>query len=1483
VKRLQRNLYLLSILFVARSAFAIIDGQDAADLLGELNSSDQPAYTKKAVYPPAATGAPNNAVSNRGVRAPTGVAIDTAGHRLFVADYGNHRVLVYNLDANNNLINRVADNVLGQPDLDTLSPGTSATQMWYPRTVAYDAGGKRLFVVETYTAGNEGNNRVLVFNVSSIIDGQAAVAVLGQPDFTTRNTGTAQNVFSSPLDAAYDPNTSRLYVADFGNNRVLVFNAAGSISNGQNAAAVLGEADFTTGTSGLSQSQMNSPSSVAFDPVNNRLFVADLGNNRVLIFNGMAGSIANGRNADLVLGQPNFSSNAAAASQAGLSGPSGLAYDASNQRLYVADYQNNRVLLQSVAPGSVANGQNAANVFGQSSFTTNTAATTQSGLDTPAGLAFNPSNSQLYISDFNNNRAVVQNTSSISNGQNAVDLLGELNASDAAAFSKNGVNNGPNNRGLYNPQATLIDPDGHRLFVADSHNNRVLVYNLTSANLLIDHIADNVLGQTSLDGQAAGAGPNGMNLPLGLALDRTNQRLFVSDAQNNRVLIFSIASISDGQSAVNVLGQSNFSSNSAALSQAGLNFPLGLNYDAGSQRLFIADFNNNRVVMQSLSASIANGQNASAVLGQSNFTTNNLVVSQSGMIAPADTVYDSTNTRLFVADAFDNRVLVFNNMSGTVANGRPADNVLGQANFTTGTPGIGKNKFNFPRSLAYYPPENILFASDYNNNRILAFFLSAAVTNGQNADNVLGQTDFTSNGSATTQNGLFGPGGATAFAGAETNFYAVDIQNHRLMQFNFPRPAPPAAPRSGFISAVTTSTLSAVWQAAATALSYNLVVSTLSSNPPAAISASSATASLFATVPSLAFNTTYFAFVNACNALGCSTYTAVGSSATLANAPVSLRPTSVGATSIAVAWDGDGNPAGTTYVIELSPDGVAFSASFTTTSTSFNLTGLQNSFTYFIRVRARNYGGILTSPSNTIEVTTGGAPWPPASGNILAVSETALTAAWAPSFGTSYTLAVAYDPANPPTSIAASSSTALTTATVQGLTPNTTVYAFADACNQFGCSTFTALGSSITFANPPLTLSTTSVGTTSISLVWNANQNPNGTTYLVDLSLDGVAFSNTFSTGSVNFTFSNLAQNFTYTIHVRAKSFGGVVTHPSNTIVVTTSGGGGLFSSLSAPVNLNGQSGGGSVQSSGPQLTYTWNPVDVPSGVAVQYEIFSSNDLFSSVDNWTLVGSTTDTRFGPVGAGGTPIYTCVKAAAQGHLSACSTYIDNGLTPHYVYPSSDKKSFASIIPQGQLLGVGGALYKAVIDPPAGSSQDGIAYDIQVVNAQTGAAQSPYQFNPPATMVIHTTVEGLGKKLHVEYFNGANWVLTGEATYDPDTKTIEYSISRSGVYRISNGGGSGVLRNVYPRIFSPNGDGRNDVVLFQLNNSGNQSVGGTIFDMDAARVADLKDGPVQGLSLIWDGKDSSGKTVRGGVYLYQITVGSDRVNGTVVVVQ
>jgi DNA-binding beta-propeller fold protein YncE len=214
---------------------------------------------------------------------------------------------------------------------------------------------------------------------------------------------------------------------------------------------------------------------------------------------------------------------------------------------------------------------NASNVIGQSVFTTGVGATSQAGMNTPRSVYFDYSNQRLYVADELNNRVTIYTPGVWANGANAIDMMGQYNSASSTAsvnYTADGMNNLPHERSIGNAAGIATDEINHRLFVADAANNRILVFNLTSGNLLVDHTADYVIGQSDFKSKTSSASQSKFgNISIGmggLAFDNTNNRLFVADTDNNRVLVFDTATVSNGMNATRVLGQTNFTNSGAA-------------------------------------------------------------------------------------------------------------------------------------------------------------------------------------------------------------------------------------------------------------------------------------------------------------------------------------------------------------------------------------------------------------------------------------------------------------------------------------------------------------------------------------------------------------------------------------------------------------------------------------------------------------------------------------------------------------------------------------------------------------------------------------------------------------------------------------------------------------------------------------------------------------------------------------------------------
>lgn len=273
------------------------------------------------------------ALGQGSVNKPYGMAISTTG-TLFVVDQGGaHRILRFdNVNAKANGAN--ADGVLGQPDF------TSGTWNYgLGGSTPSSRGLESPISIALDATGNlyvadQANSRVLRFNnAASKANGDSADAVLGQTDFASKTFGTTQNQFYVLQGVATDA-SGNLYVADGSNNRVLRFNNAASKANGANADGVLGQATYVTNAIGAGANQMSNPTSVAVDKSGN-LYVGDQGNSRVLIFRNAA-TKANGASADIVLGKAAFGDGSVSttATATTISYPYALAVDESNN-LYV--------------------------------------------------------------------------------------------------------------------------------------------------------------------------------------------------------------------------------------------------------------------------------------------------------------------------------------------------------------------------------------------------------------------------------------------------------------------------------------------------------------------------------------------------------------------------------------------------------------------------------------------------------------------------------------------------------------------------------------------------------------------------------------------------------------------------------------------------------------------------------------------------------------------------------------------------------------------------------------------------------------------------------------------------------------------------------------------------------------------------------------------------------------------------------------------
>jgi uncharacterized protein (TIGR03437 family) len=423
----------------------------------------------------------------------------------------------------------------------TETPTATQYQLGAVDGVAY--ANNTLFVVDAIHLIETGlpvNNRVLIYNNISqfmynptaevpqggrcpVCAGTASVAgtnmlELGQPDFVTvTDPNTTQSGFRNPTGVATDGNI--LVVSDTDNNRVLIWNTIPT-SNDQPADIELGQKDFVSVQEPppLNSSSFRGPEGVWIQGT--QLFVADTQNHRVMIWNHIP--TANNQPADLVLGEPNFSTAPPATTSdlpptaSNLFSPVSATSDGTH--LFVADLGHNRVLIWNSIP--TQNGQAADVVVGQPNMTSEMdngiiGSCTVTGTDADGNPTFGAGCPTLCPST-------------------TMDSVGTPLYPGRCGFT------------LELPRYALSD--GHRLFIADGGNDRVLVYNSIPttngqrADVYLgqpDEFTDQVTTSTDTfrpDANVLESAPNTVRTPLALAFDGTN--LYVSDPFDLRVLVF---------------------------------------------------------------------------------------------------------------------------------------------------------------------------------------------------------------------------------------------------------------------------------------------------------------------------------------------------------------------------------------------------------------------------------------------------------------------------------------------------------------------------------------------------------------------------------------------------------------------------------------------------------------------------------------------------------------------------------------------------------------------------------------------------------------------------------------------------------------------------------------------------------------------------------------------------------------------------------
>ncbi|MGC9945146.1 MAG: hypothetical protein ABSF64_02015 [Bryobacteraceae bacterium] len=343
----------------------------------------------------AATPCPGNYAGDGGpatnafLSGPSNVILDSTGSNLYISDTVNNRIR----EVSSGYINTFAGNGTAGYAGDGSSVTTTGIELYSPTGMAFDSNGN-FNIADTY------NSVIRQVNPSGIISTVAGDNSLGAGYTGDLGPATAAQLYY-PSSVAVDP-AGNMYIADPYNNvvRVVCANqtpiacanvAAGDINTF--AGNQVTGANYTGDGGPATHALLNDPVAVLLDASGN-LYISDSGNNAIRkVTPGKSGIITT------VAGMGPFSSgysgDGGPAIQAELSGPKGIAIDASGY-LYIADTVN--CVIRVVEPNGTITTIAGKGTQGYSG---DGGPATSAQLNFPSGVAV--SAGQVYIADNGNN------------------------------------------------------------------------------------------------------------------------------------------------------------------------------------------------------------------------------------------------------------------------------------------------------------------------------------------------------------------------------------------------------------------------------------------------------------------------------------------------------------------------------------------------------------------------------------------------------------------------------------------------------------------------------------------------------------------------------------------------------------------------------------------------------------------------------------------------------------------------------------------------------------------------------------------------------------------------------------------------------------------------------------------------------------------------------------------------------------------------
>ena len=336
-----------------------------------------------------------------------------------------------------------------------------------------------------------------------------------EPEFSFKfgTTGTGDDELNNPTDVILDKNGKNIYVVDSDNNRINVFEDDGDddfqYGTFCDITAIQDCNDNADGADDDGDGQFDSPISIIRDALG-KFFVVDSDNERVQVFD------------DDGEFQFKFGSSDSGLDDY-LGSAKGIAIQESTREILVSNVEHDSISVFDAAGGFL---------FEFDSFDGN------EDFKNPTNMVVDNSNQILFVSDTGNNRIVMFEL--VSGTTCPTDTVESI---DGVCFVEEFGNKGTGNGEFDEPTGLAYDNTNDLLYVSDTDNNRIQIFQIVDDDTCpasTEEIVDGVCFVEEFGNKGTGNG--NFDTPMGITLDDKNEFLYVADSDNDRIQVFELSS-----------------------------------------------------------------------------------------------------------------------------------------------------------------------------------------------------------------------------------------------------------------------------------------------------------------------------------------------------------------------------------------------------------------------------------------------------------------------------------------------------------------------------------------------------------------------------------------------------------------------------------------------------------------------------------------------------------------------------------------------------------------------------------------------------------------------------------------------------------------------------------------------------------------------------------------------------------------------------